>query len=310
LRWRGGRRFAAIFPSLSPALRWRRSGWWTRWCWPAQEWAQAACQVGRGQYQAPCLDLTALSLRLLRQLYRGLCPLDSILVSAVSLGVPCPLPAPRLTPSPHLQRLPGFIQLCPRAPSCLPPPLSGLEDLDPCHPATLPKTRWTPQPQPEVLRTRGLQGRERPSQFARVLVPPPPPPHLCPPTPWGTTPPPVPWTPTSCNNMNISEAQLISAICMMMEHLHFDCCILSPFWSRSLFGTFALWNYADVESRFNYIIAGTCVFPTSLLQKTPPWSTPIIVSHSHCLVYITRHLRQWHNSYSLCENNLILVSPR
>ena len=104
-------------------------------------------------------------------------------VSAVSLGVPCPLPAPRLTPSPHLQRLPGFIQLCPRAPSCLPPPLSGLEDLDPCHPATLPKTRWTPQPQPEVLRTRGLQGRERPSQFARVLVPPPPPPHLCPLTP-------------------------------------------------------------------------------------------------------------------------------
>jgi len=105
------------------------------------------------------------------------------LVSAVSLGVPCPLPAPRLTPSPHLQRSPGFIQLCHRAPSCLPPPPSGLEDLDPCHPATLPKTRWTPQPQLEVLRTRGLQGRERPSQFAPVLVPPPPPPHLCPPTP-------------------------------------------------------------------------------------------------------------------------------
>ena len=212
-------------------------------------------------------------------------------VSAVSLGVPCPLPAPRLTPSPHLQRSPGFIQLCPRAPSCLPPPLSGLEDLDPCHPATLPKTRWTPQPQLEVLRTRGLQGRERPSQFAPVLVPPPPPPHLCPPTPWGTTPPPAPWTPTSCNNMNISEAQLISAICMMMEHLHFDCCILSPFWSQSLFGTFALWTYANVESKSNYIMAGTCVFPTSLLQKTPPWSTPIIVTQSHCLVYITRHLK-------------------
>merc|ERR1712130_578867 len=44
-------------------------------------------------------------------------------------------------------------------------------------------------------------------------------------TPSGTIPPPAPWTPTSCNPWDILKPQLISAICMMMEHLHFDCCI-------------------------------------------------------------------------------------
>ena len=156
----------------------------------------------------------------------------------VSLEVPCQ--APLWTPSPHLQLLQDSILLCPRALSSPPLHLLDLGDPAPCLLVTPLKTPWTPPPQQEALRTRGLQGQVHPSQFAPAQVLLPLLPHLCPQTPFETTPPPAPWTPTSCNPWDTLRPQLISAICMMMEHLHFDCCILSPFWSQSLFGTFAL----------------------------------------------------------------------
>lgn len=188
---------------------------------------QGVCRAGAGLFPVLYQDHMVRSRRLLLQPCLGPCrlvlTLEIVEGRGGNLEVPCQ--AHLWTPSPHPQLLQGFTLLCPRVPSSHPLPLSDLEDPVLCPLATPLRTPWTHQPQPEALRTRDLQGRGRQSRSAPALVPLPPPPPSSRQTPSGTTPQPAPWTPISCNPWDILKPQLISAICLMMEHLHYDCCI-------------------------------------------------------------------------------------